>query len=198
MNKWKPIIVLSLLLVLPARAQAQNGAVGVRAFMEQRDREIKSALEQVDQSEEARERARALINDRIDFAEMGRLALGRYYKDLSEDQRRDFTDTFGAIVRAQSLSDLSVYNAVVKYDSVGVKVDKAYVRTRARLDDAILKVEYLLHQEEGLWWLYDIIIDDVGTVEGYAISFQTYIRKRGIGPFLDSLRRKLARDTASG
>lgn len=198
MNRWKPIIVLSLLLVLPARAQAQNGAVGVRAFMEQRDLEIKSALEQVDQSEEARERARALINDRIDFAEMGRLALGRYYKDLSEDQRRDFTETFGAIVRAQSLSDLSVYNAVVTYDSVGVKGDKAYVRTRARLDDAILKVEYLLHQKEGLWWLYDIIIDDVGTVEGYAISFQTYIRKRGIGPFLDSLRRKLARDTASG
>ena len=191
-------VLLWLLAIAPLAAEAQNSAQDVRAFMEQRDREIKEALQHVDQDDQSRERARSLINDRIDFAEMGRRALGRYDADLTDDQRKDFVETFAAIVRAQSLSDLSVYNAQVTYDSVGVNKDHAYVRTRATLDKAVLAVEYMLHLKEGTWWLYDIVIDDVGTVEGYAISFQTYIRKRGIEPFLESLRKKLSRDTAVG
>ena len=96
-----------------------------------------------------------------------------------------------AIVRGQSLSDLTVYNAVVTIDSIGVSGAKAYVRTRADVGGTALKVEYLLRRKEAAWWLYDIILDDVGTVEGYAISFQTYIRKRGFERFMASLKKKL-------
>jgi len=197
MKSWYLIVVLGVILVPPTVA-AQDGPREVRAFMEQRDREIKAVLQQVDQSEQARERARSLINDRIDFEKMGRQALGPYDAELSAEERQQFVETFAGIVRAQSLADLSVYHAQVTYDSVGATGDQAYVRTRARLDQVTLKVEYLLHRNAGGWWLYDIVIDDVGTVEGYAISFQTYIRKRGIPAFLESLRRKLARDSASG
>ena len=197
MKSWNLMVLLGAMLV-PGTVVAQDGPRDVRAFMEQRDHEIKAALQQVDQSEQSRERARSLINDRIDFAEMGRRALGRYDAELSAEERQQFVETFAGIVRAQSLADLSVYNAQVTYDSVGVTGDQAFVRTRARLDQATLKVEYLLHRKAGSWWLFDIVIDDVGTVEGYSISFQTYIRKRGMAAFLESLRRKLARDTASG
>lgn len=194
--RW--ILITLLCVQVPVAVMAQDGAREVRAFMEQRDGEIKKALRHVDQNEQSRERARSLINDRIDFAEMGRRALGRYHAELSTEGRKEFVETFAAIVRAQSLSDLSVYNAQVTFDSVGVTDDQAYVLTRATLDKATLQVEYFLHRKGDSWWLYDIVIDDVGTVEGYAISFQTYIRKRGLAAFLDSLRRKLARDPASG
>ena len=139
-----------------------------------------------------REVARSLINDRIDFEEMGRLALGRYYEDLSSDERSDFIETFGGIVRAQSLGDLSVYEAPVTIESVTVTGEKASVSTTSRVREADLDVVYQLHRKDGAWWLYEIIIDDVGTVEGYSVSFQTFLRKRGFEAFMQSLRKRLA------
>ena len=189
--------VALLLLMVTGPVVAQHSAEDVRLFIEQRDREIKSALEHVDDSAEAREHARSLINDRIDFEEMGRRALGRFDADLAADTREEYIETFAAIVRGQSLSDLSVYNAHVTIDNIDVTGDQSSVWTRAQLDNTTLQVQYLLHFKGDSWWMYDIVIDDVGTIEGYAISFQTYIRKRGMEAFLESLRRKLDRQTAS-
>ncbi len=197
MNRLPKSLLLLVLFVLSPAARAQDVALEVRAFMEGRDRAIKEAVRGINQNPASREKARALINDRIDFEEMGRLSLGAHFEGLTEAQRRDFVETFGGIVRAQSLSDLSVYNAVVRFDSVGVTGNKAYVLTAARVDNTTLKVEYLLHRRENLWWLYDIIIDDVGTVEGYSVSFQSFIRKRGFDQFMTSLRKKLAREKSA-
>lgn len=181
-----------LLLCLPIPGLAQGPEADVRAFLQTRDHDIKQAVAHLEGgTQKERDRAASLINDQIDFEEMGRLALGDYWSDLTDAQRADFVATFGAIVRGQSLSDLTVYNAVVTIDSIGVSGAKAYVRTRADVDGTALKVEYLLRRKNDAWWLYDIILDDVGTVEGYAISFQTYIRKRGFERFMASLKKKL-------
>lgn len=180
------------LLCLPIPGLAQSPEAEVRVFLQTRDRDIKQAVARLEGgTQKERDRAASLINDQIDFAEMGRLALGDYWGDLTDAQRADFVDTFGAIVRGQSLSDLTVYNAVVTIDSIGVSGAKAYVRTHADVEGTALKVEYLLRRKEEAWWLYDIVLDDVGTVEGYAISFQTYIRKRGFERFIASLKKKL-------
>ena len=181
------------LLVPPV--QAQSPEQQVRTMLEKRDREIKQAVKPlIDNPDGAtqaeRNHAASLINDQIDFGEMGRLALGKYWADLTGEQRTEFVDVFGTIVRSQSLADLSAYNATVAYDEINVNGDKAHVKTTAAIDDKKLKVEYLMNAKDGVWWLYDIILDDVGTVDGYAVSFQSYIRKRGFDKFMASLYKK--------
>ena len=176
-------------------AQAQSPEQEVRTMLEKRDREIKQAIKPlIDNPDSAtqaqRDHAASLINDQIDFEEMGRLALGKYWADLTDEQRTEFVDVFGTIVRSQSLADLSAYNAAVAYDEVNVNGDKAHVKTTAAIDDKKLKVEYLMGSKDGVWWLYDIILDEVGTVDGYAVSFQSYIRKRGFDKFMTSLYKK--------
>ena len=184
-----------------ASAHAQSPQAEVLSFLQERDRDIKRAVSKLGGgvgTAEDRRRAEALINDRIDFREMGRLSLGKYWADLSADQRADFVDTFRAIVRGQSLSDLTVYEAAVTFESVEVTDDKAHVYTTATIDGAKVEVSYLLRRVDGEWWLYDIILDDVGTVEGYSISFQSYIRKRGFESFMASLNKKRASLDAGG
>ena len=185
------IIAAGVSLWMPS-VTAQDAESEVRTLIVQRDRDIKAAVHAMENDPSQREVARSLINDRIDFEEMGRLALGRYYEDLSSDERSDFVETFGGIVRAQSLGDLSVYEAPVTIKSVTVTGEKASVSTTSRVREADLDVVYQLHRKDGVWWLYDIIIDDVGTVEGYSVSFQTFLRKRGIEAFMQSLRKRLA------
>ncbi len=185
------IVITGMLLWMPS-VSAQDAESEVRSLIMQRDRDIKAAVRAMENDPSQREVARSLINDRIDFEEMGRLALGRYYEDLSSDERSDFIETFGAIVRAQSLGDLSVYEAPVTVKSVTVTGEKASVSTTSRVREADLDVVYQLHRKDGVWWLYDIIIDEVGTVEGYSVSFQTFLRKRGFEAFMQSLRKRLA------
>ncbi len=199
------VMLVGLLMVgffaLPARAQ-NPVEQEIRALLQKRDREIKQAVKPlVDNPKTAtqaqRDRAASLINDQIDFEEMGRQALGKYWADLTEEQRAEFVDVFSTIVRSQSLADLNVYNAQVAYDEVKVDGDKAYVKTTASIEDKKLMVEYMLSSKDGVWWLYDIILDEVGTVEGYAISFQSYIRKRGFDKFMASLYKKRDKIQAS-
>ncbi len=165
----------------------------VHAFISQRDKEIKVAVRGMKEDPALEETARSLINDQIDFEEMGRRSLGRYYEEITEKQRQDFIEIFGEIVRSQSLGDLSVYEAPVTIESVVVKDNKASVNTIAEIREADVEVLYWLHLKGDKWWLYDIIIDEVGTVESYSVSFQTFIRKRGFDAFMESLRKKLDR-----
>ncbi len=188
-------LVCAACSIFTASAMAQGSASEVRQFLEQRDLQIKAAIEslETEDSSESRERAAKLINERIDFAEMGRLALGPHFVDLSAADQERFVSTFAAIVRSQALSDLSVYRASVTFDSVRVTGPTAFVRTRANVSGTTLEVDYLLHRQEDDWWLYDIVIDGVGTVDGYSVSFRSYIRKRGFERFMQSLENRLSR-----
>ncbi len=187
---------LVVLLFFPFLVYGQDSEYDVKsevlAFITSRDQEIKEAVRGMEEDPSLREKARSLINDQIDFQEMGMRSLGRFYSDLSTEDQQEFIDVFGQIVRSQSLSDLSVYEAPITIESVSVNGDQASVNTTVEINDANLNVIYHIHRKEDSWWLYDIIIDDVGTVEGYSVSFQTYVRKRGFEAFMESLRKRLA------
>lgn len=183
-------LLLIFLLWIPP-LQAQDFEMEVRTLITQRDQEIKKALQDMKTNPSLREVARSLINDQIDFQKMGQLSLGRYYENLAPEEREQFINVFSGIVRAQSLSDLSVYEAPITIDSVVINGEQASVNTTTKIRDTNLSVLYHLHRRDNQWWVYDIIIDGVGTVEGYSVSFQTYLRKRGFVAFMKSLQKRL-------
>ncbi len=185
------------LLAVPARAQSIDRAAAqqIRAMMEQRDRDLKAAIKPLLDSPkrataQQRKKVEDLINDPIDFREMGRRALGPFWKDLSAAQRNEFVDVFSTIVRSQSLADLDIYNSKVSYETISVVGDSAYVKTLTTYQDRQAAVEYILGRHDQAWWVYDLILDEVGTVEGYARSFQSVVRKKGFEALMKSLYKK--------
>ena len=182
-----------LLLAFTVSAHAQDASSQVRSFLMQRDSEIKSAIAEMEKDPAHEEQVRSLVNQGIDFWEMGSRTLGKHDADLTDEQRSRYVDTFAAIVRAQSLSDLTVYNAQVSFNKIEISGNTAHVHTHATVDETELPVEYLLHKKDGSWWVYDIILDGVGTIEGYAVSFQSVIRKHGFERLMKSLEKKRAR-----
>ena len=166
-------------------------AAEIRQMLEQRDQEIKSILGETDDyTAEQRAQLKELVNGVIDFRVMGQRALGPHWEDLSADQRDEFVSVFREVVRAQSMSDLGVYSSAVTYDQIDVQRDSAFVRTQTTYEGRTTAVEYVLERREDEWRAEDIIIDGVSTVEGYARSFQTVVRKRGFDSLMKSLRKK--------
>ncbi|WP_119841850.1 MlaC/ttg2D family ABC transporter substrate-binding protein [Salinibacter ruber] len=190
-------VLFTALLLLSGGASTAFGqgesatAAEIRQMLEQRDQEIKSILGETDDyTAEQRAQLKELVNGVIDFRVMGQRALGPHWEDLGEDQRDEFVSVFREVVRAQSMGDLGVYNSAVTYDQIDVQRDSAFVRTQTTYEGRTTAVEYVLERREDEWRAEDIIIDGVSTVEGYARSFQTVVRKRGFDSLMKSLRKK--------
>ena len=189
---FKTLLAVALFFValVPVSA-AQNQESEIRHLFENRDQQIKQVLGNNDVfSDEQKDQLKHLINDDIDFGAMGKTALGKYWADLSADQKSEFVEVFGDIVRRQSLADLDIYRSKVTYEQFSIVGDSAYVLTNTLYKKTDAKVEYLLGQKDGKWWVHDIVLDDVSTVDGYARSFQTVIRKRKFEGLMRSLRKK--------
>lgn len=186
-------LVLLLWSASPGFAQdASTTASEIREMLETRDQEIKAILSGRNDSftSEQRARLKELINGVIDFKTMARRALGPHWKSLTPAKQEEFVDTFRDVVRAQSMSDLGVYNSEVTYDQIDVQDDSAFVRTLTKYEGRTTPVDYVLNRQNGKWAAEDIIIDGVSTAEGYARSFQNIIRKHEFDVLMKSLKKK--------
>jgi phospholipid transport system substrate-binding protein len=191
------VVAVFLLLIggpAPGWAQGQQSTQSeIRQMLEERDQEIKSILKgDTDYSKEQRTRLKELINGVLDFRAMAQTALGTHWDTLSTDRRDAFVEVFRDVVRAQSMSDLDVYNSKVTYDQITVQNDSAFVRTTTEYEGTTTPVEYVLERQSEEWKAEDIIVDGVSTAEGYARSFQTVVRKRGFAALMTSLKKKRA------
>jgi phospholipid transport system substrate-binding protein len=170
----------------------------IRQMLEERDQEIKTILKgRTDYTKEQRARLKELINGVLDFEAMAATALGTHWDTLSTDRRDAFVEVFRDVVRAQSMTDLDVYNSKVTFDQISVQDDSAFVRTTTEYEGTSTPVEYVLERQSEEWKAEDIIVDGVSTAEGYARSFQTVVRKRGFAALMTSLEKKRAEIASS-
>jgi phospholipid transport system substrate-binding protein len=178
--------------MVPGAAQAQQATQDeIRQMLEDRNQQIKSILSgSSDYTPDQRERLKELINGVLDFEIMAQTALGPHWDTLSTDRRAAFVDVFRDVVRAQSMSDLGVYNSKVTYDQISVQGDSAFVRTITEYKNTKTPVDYILERQDGEWKAEDIIVDEVSTAEGYARSFQSVMRKRGFKALMSALEKK--------
>ncbi len=150
----------------------------------------------------------ALINDFIgkaivpvvDLDSMGKLILGRYWKQASEEQRSSFVSGFkDMLVRiyAKSLVDygharISVLpdrsNKASKYRTVQTELDIGSGSTP-------LQVAYVfLNNEQNEWKIFDFSVDGLSLVKNFRTSFNQEIKETS----LDALIERLANANRSG
>lgn len=197
MMSFRSLFAIAVAAVLmlgmgPSRVQGQSSTQAeIRTMLETRDQEIKSILSgSSDYTQAQRDRLKELINGVLDFEAMAATALGTHWDTLSTDRRDRFVDVFRDVVRAQSMSDLDVYNSKVTFDQISVQGDSAYVRTTTEYKGTKTPVEYILQRQDTTWRAEDIVVDEVSTAEGYARSFQSVMRKRGFEALMGALERK--------
>lgn len=185
------LLILFLTIGFIQTTQAQS-ADEIRRMMDQRDRQIKDLVgpEGTNHTDAQREKLKDIINGIIDYGAMARIALQQTYETITADQRKEFVELFGNIIRDQSLNKLDIYRAQVTYDKIEVQGNSAVVVTTATLDNVRTPVSYNMELRNGNWFITDMAIDNVSTAESYRRSFQNVIRRRGFDALLDNLRNR--------
>lgn len=167
----------------------------IKSLLEKRDVEIKTLLgpEGSSYTSDQKEKLKQIINGIIDYEAMAKTALQQTYDTLTAEQRKEFVDVFGTIIRDQSLAKLDIYRADVVYESIEVNGNTAFVKTMASLKDVKTPVSYTMAPKNGEWMITDMIIDNVSTAESYKSSFQNVIKKKGFESLMNSLRKRAQR-----
>lgn len=142
------------------------------------------------------ERARAIrqvIQRSFDFPYMAQNSLGASFNNLGPAQRQEFINTFSALFQASYTNLVLQFlkKETVKYgpetrDNHGVRVATTLMRT----NDSI-PVEYLLHQKNGTWLLYDVIVDGVSILEKYRTGFAQEVKARSFDSLLSKMKTQL-------
>ena len=180
-----------------APASAQDDTAQVIAKLKQRDAEIKQYIDAAADTSEAsyKEELKIIINRDFDFHELSRRALGRYWKERTEPEQGEFVDVFGQIVRNSSVRKTDVYKADrIDYGEPTLRRSILTIPTEVFKKESSIEIEYKLHQVDGVWQVYDLVIDGVSTARDYRDAFYKEIRKNGYDIMLGKLKDRLAEE----
>ncbi len=144
-------------------------------------------------TKERREEIMKVVRSRFDFAEMSRLALGRYWKERSEAEKKEFVELFPRILEAAYAAKLEKYNGETVEYLTEVRFDKkALVRTVIKTRSGTqVPVDYRVMMEAHGWMVYDVIIEGVSLVNNYRNQFNDMLSKEPYPKFEKELREKV-------
>ncbi|HNY31452.1 MAG TPA: ABC transporter substrate-binding protein [Fibrobacteria bacterium] len=133
---------------------------------------------------------RALVNTMFSFKEMGKRSLGKTWATLSKADQDSFQVLFHKAVENTSIRRLERYKAdSTRYSSTGTG-EKTIVNAVVFQGADTSKVQYKMHQENGKWIAWDLVIDQSSSLNNYRDQFKTIIASKGFPEVLVKLRAK--------
>lgn len=141
---------------------------------------------------ETKEKLKDIINGFIDFRELSRLALGKYWDKRTEQEKDDFVNVFQQLIRNSSVKKLEIYKADrFVYEEPEINGTKAKVTTIAYKKRKQVEILYKMHKLGAEWKVYDMEIDGVSTARNYRESFYKQIAKTSYEEMYNKLVNKL-------
>jgi phospholipid transport system substrate-binding protein len=131
----------------------------------------------------------------FDFERMTRLAVGRSWREATDDQKKTLIEQFRQLlVRSYSTAYSAYRNIVVEVKPVRMQPgeDDVQVKSEIKLPGGAppVNVDYAMYKSNSDWKVYDVIVDGVSLVTTYRSSFAEEIRQSGIDGLIKSLREK--------
>ena len=144
-----------------------------------------------------REAAEQKVLPNFDFQTMTALAVGRYWREATPQQKKALEDAFRQLLVNTYTASLTA--AATGKESVDVKGtdnkggDKeTIVRTQVRAPGRQpIPVDYRMAKgADGSWKVYDVIVENLSLVTNYRSSFATEIQRSSIDGLIKALENK--------
>ena len=188
------VLGLMLALMLPVQANEPNPQVLVKSVSDVVLAEILANKEQLDKGPEF---LLGLVETRmlpiIDQKRMSQLALGKYWKEISDKQRADFVEGFKRLLIKTYAGAFKAYTGQdvtygeTRFNKSG---DKAIVSSDIHVaGGSPVNLQYRLYQPKpGQWLVYDATIAGLGLVRTYRAQFSDQIERDGIDKTISELQ----------
>ena len=154
-------------------------------------------LKQPAKTPERRKLLEQTVSERFDFEEMSLRALGAPWKQLSDQEKKEFVALFRTLLINTYREQIETYSGDgVQYlnERVEKAGDKEYAEVRTKIflsDKSELRLDYkLINKDKANWRVYDVVIQDIGLISNYQKQFTKIIRASSYQGLVDQLRTK--------
>jgi phospholipid transport system substrate-binding protein len=139
-----------------------------------------------------------IVLPHFDFNVMSRWVLGKYWRQATPEQRRQFVDEFRTLlVRSYAGALLEYADEEITFPpspEVAEDAEKATVRSVVEpKGQASIPITYSLRRRDGTWKVYDVKVDGISLVINYRSTFANQIRDEGIDAVISDLEQRNAK-----
>jgi phospholipid transport system substrate-binding protein len=176
-NIYIVTMILALFLVLPYSAPASTPTEQVR---EKADKVLKILNDPAlkNNKEKRRDMVTNIVEEMIDWPEVGRRALAIHWRKRTPEERKEFTTLFRDLLKRTYSDKLDLYaGESIIYDSEKIEGTRAVVKTRMinKKKGEEASVEYRLIKKGDQWLGYDLVIEGISAVNNYRVQFNEVI-----------------------
>jgi phospholipid transport system substrate-binding protein len=143
--------------------------------------------------EELNKKLREIAHKEFDWEEIARRSLGLYWKERSQEEKKEFTTLFTNLLEdTYTTKIVNNYSGErVLYDKETIDGDRALVESRIiNKAEKEVSVSHRLVKRGNKWVAYDVIIEGVSMVKNYRVQFYSIIRKSSYNEIIKKLREK--------
>ncbi len=195
LKKRQPFLIAALLActLLAPSVQAgeptelvRTGIYGVLEVLRQ------SELKVPEKKMERRNRMRKVIHRYFDFEEMSRRSLARYWRKRTPQEKSEFIQLFSYFMELnyantlESYTDEKIVFGKETSDPEFARVKTAIITT----DKKEIDITYRMHNVNGEWRVYDVLVEGVSLVKNYRDQFRSIIRRTSYANLVKILRAK--------
>ena len=138
----------------------------------------------------------AKILPNFDFNRMTQLAVGRYWRSATAQQKQALVTEFrNLLVRTYSGSLTAFTNQTVDFKPLTMRPDDTDVTVRSEIRQPggqPIPIDYSMYKTSFGWKVYDVSINGVSLVTNYRASFASAIRQNGIDGLIKTQTEKSA------
>lgn len=190
---------IRFVIALAGLLAATTTALGVQAagpmdYLKSMDKKLKPLLANAEKNEK---KILKTINDMMDFPTLCQDSLGRHWKDRTDAERKEFTETLHALIEKNVVKRLKdTKRHIITYESEEVDGGKATVVTIVASGsgprDTQTEIVYKMKKKGPKWVVVDMVTDGVSLVQNYRSQFNKIITKDGWAVLMQKMKDKLA------
>lgn len=132
----------------------------------------------------------------FDFREMTMLAVGRYWREASDAQRKALENAFRSLLVSTyttALSQSSKANQTVEVKPAEAKAGQNDVTVRTLVREPgrqPIAIDYRMMRVANTWKVYDVVVENLSLVTNYRGSFAAEISRSGIDGLIKTIEAK--------
>jgi phospholipid transport system substrate-binding protein len=137
------------------------------------------------------DKALKLIHTRFDFSEMTRRSLGQHWNALNGNEQQEFVEAYTQmLLRFFGRSVRAAGDETIQYKREVRDGRNASVETKVISDSREdFEIDYRLHDIDGQWKVYDMVIDHISIVDNYRAQFERVIAKSSLKGLLQKMKQ---------
>jgi len=140
----------------------------------------------------------SVINQSFDFRSMSQSILATNWRTATSAEREKFVEFFSQYLEETYRTKIEAYtNQKVEYVGETINGKRAVVETLIVTDNAEIPVNYKLKNNDGIWFVYDVVIEGISLVNNYRSTFAAIVKNDGMDGLLNDIQLRIDKHKSS-